>query len=80
MEEEKRFSIDGSYMPMFLRGFAALVGMAQDPGCSIPDDTLYAIECVLSYFADDLDQYVQTAWKESCELRKLKAKLEQIAS
>ena len=80
MEEEKRFSIDGADMPMFLRGFAALIGMPQDPEFVIPDDTLYAIECCLRYFADDLEQFTKTAWNESCELVQLKTKLEQAAN
>ena len=80
MEEKKRFSIEGPYMAEFLRGFGTLIGFAQDPACSIPDDTLYAIDCVLQYFADDVEQFAENAWKEHCELNRLRKITEQIAS
>ena len=72
MEERKRFSIDGCYMPEFLRGFGTLISLTQDSGCAMPDETLYAIDCVLKYFADDLEQFVESAWKGNCELLQLK--------
>ena len=80
MEERKRFSIDGSYMPDFIRGFGTLISMAQDSDCVMPDETLYAIDCVLKYFADDLERFVDSAWKESCELLQLKKKTDKIAN
>lgn len=71
MENKKRFSLEISEIPDFLRGFSDLVLMAQNDDFDIPSVSLFAISTVLEYIADDLEGSVNSIYRDRGEMYRL---------
>lgn len=72
MSEKNRFSIDPSEMPYFIRGLGDLISSMQQDVNEVSDNTLFAIDACLQYFADDLEQVTDDAFHAQAELSNLK--------
>ena len=78
MEEKKRFSVEPSDMPDYLRGLSDILYMLQGDKTidAIPDESLFFLSASLNYFADDLETASDQAFKTNCELHQLKERME----
>ena len=72
MDNKKKFNLDISYAPDFMRGFSSLILMAQNDDIDIPSEALFAISTVLDYVADDLEESIDSLYHELGELHQTK--------
>ena len=76
MENKKKFSLEVSEVPDFLRGFSSLVLMAQNDDFDISSATFFAISTILEYVADDLEGSLDSLCRDRSELYRLQEQSE----